>query len=98
MQRLLRSRADGGGGFTAALTSSGKYFASAERFHEFIVRMGGNGYWNQVDVWFTRDADVMRASRRPICLQQQSTERARKSCYAFTGRRVDKPHAASKAP
>lgn len=33
--------------------------------------MGSNGYWNQADVWFARDAATLRRARRLICLRQQ---------------------------
>ena len=81
LSRLLAPAGDAGGwGFSAALTSSGKAFTSAERFEEFLVRMGGNGYWDQIDVWLARDADVLRRSRRLVCLRQQDPTRAQKAC------------------
>jgi hypothetical protein len=81
LSRLLRSKEKGGAGFTAALTSNARLFTSSERLHDFLVGMGSNGYWNQADVWFARDAHGMRSARTTICLRQQSTERAKSMCY-----------------
>ena len=82
---LLRPTANGGAGFGAALTSLGKAFFRAERLRDYIVRMGSNGYWNQEDFWFARDATQLRRARRLICLRQQrhrSEHSALKACRA----------------
>ena len=55
LSRLLRPLAKGGGGFALALASNGKLFAREERLHEFLLRMGSNGYWDQLDMWFARN-------------------------------------------
>ena len=82
LARFLTSRASGGWGFEAALTSTGRFFASAERLREYVLSMGNNGYWHQADIWFARDGALMRSACRLICLQQQSADRA-KWCNAL---------------
>jgi hypothetical protein len=45
--------------------------------------MGSNGYWHQVDVWFSRDAPALRRARRLVCLRQQkyrNEKAARRMC------------------
>ena len=69
-----------GFGFAAALTSTGRHFTRSDRLHEFLMRMGGNGYWNQVDVWFSRDAASVKAAKKLICLRSQSAVRAKAAC------------------
>ena len=80
LSSLLDTPGNGGWGFTAVLTSEARMFTSAARLREYLMRMGNNGYWNQVDMWFTRDAATLRRSRHPICLRQHSTARARVVC------------------
>ena len=63
-----------------ALTSTGRHFTRSDRLHEFLMRMGGNGYWNQVDVWFSRDAASVKAAKKLICLRSQSAVRAKAAC------------------
>ena len=81
--QLLAPVAEGGAGFTAALTSNGRAFFGAEPLRDFLIHMGSNGYWHQVDVWFSRDAPALRRARRLVCLRQQkyrNEKAARRMC------------------
>ena len=81
--QLLAPVAEGGAGFTAALTSNGRAFFGAEPMRDFLIHMGSNGYWHQVDVWFSRDAPALRRARRLVCLRQQkyrNEKAARRMC------------------
>jgi hypothetical protein len=82
LSRLLGAEDLGGHGFQAALTSTGKYFANAERFRDYIIHMGSNGYWNQADIWLSRDAALVRRAQHLICMRQQAGARARAACVA----------------
>ena len=95
LSRLLVSKADGGWGFSAALTSESQSFTTADGLREYLMRMGNNGYWNQVDLWVTRDATLLRRAVLPICLQQQSTQRARLKCKGYRRRREEKARSVS---
>ena len=79
VSRLLMDRDSGGWGFQAALTSNGRHMTSADQMHDFIRRMGNNGYWNQVDIWFAREPIGTRA-RRLLCIRRQASLRARTAC------------------
>ena len=85
LSRLLVAHSDGGWGFQAALTSTGRQFTSAEQLGPFLRKMGNNGYWNQVDVWFARDGETLTRSRLLMCLRQQATSRARAMCKRAGG-------------
>jgi hypothetical protein len=81
--QLLAPVAEGGAGFSAALTSNGRAFFGAEPLRDFLIHMGSNGYWHQVDVWFSRDAPALRRARRLVCLRQQkyrNEKAARRMC------------------
>ena len=91
--RLLRPAAEGGGGFRAALTSAGRLFTSADKMHAYVVNMGGNGYWNQEDMWFAKDLSDIRRARRLICLRRQSHQSestARRQCESHRGGAVSR--------
>ena len=79
VSRLLMDRDSGGWGFQAALTSNGRHMTSADQMHDFIRRMGNNGYWNQVDIWFAREPISARA-RRLLCIRRQTSVRAHNVC------------------
>lgn len=80
LSRLLETRDEGGWGFSAALSSSGKHFVKPEQLANFLRRMGNNGYWHQVDMWFTRDARTMARARQLICLRQHASQRVKAMC------------------
>ena len=83
LARLLTPLSSGGAGFAAALTSTNKLLLDAAQLRAYVLQMGGNGYWNQEDVWFARDATSLQRARRLICLRRRthrSEAVARKSC------------------
>ena len=84
LSRLLRPLAKGGGGFALALASNGKLFAREERLHEFLLRMGSNGYWDQLDMWFARNGTTVRRARRLICLRRQ-THKSQRAALQLCG-------------
>ena len=82
VSRLLATSGDDepGFGFGGGLDVDGSPLYALDRLHEFLMRMGGNGYWNQVDVWFSRDAASVKAAKKLICLRSQSAVRAKAAC------------------
>ena len=96
LSQLLLSRDKGGFGFQAALTSNSRLFSTPEHIYDFILHMGGNGYWNQADIWFSRDLAAVRAARYEICLRQQAEERARDACGDGTPSPSGKEHLSPK--
>jgi hypothetical protein len=84
--RLLRPPRLGGAGFAAALTSTGKILHRPERLHAFLLSMGSNGYWNQEDMWFARDADTIHRARQLICLRQRTHRSERSALEQCTAR------------
>ena len=81
LSRLLRPPSDGATARTA-LTSTGK-LGRADRFQDYLMRMGSNGYWNQV-TFGLRATATRRAGAAD--LHAPAGDRARAKTCASSGR------------
>ena len=80
--RLLAPVDEGGAGFAAVLTSGGLLFERRRHLRDHLVRMGGNGYWNQEDMWFARDGGPLRRAQQLLCLRQRAYKTRRAAAAA----------------
>ena len=58
-------------------------FFEPKALEAYLVGMGDNGYWNQVDIWFARNISALLQARPLICLRQRyhrSEVAARHAC------------------
>ena len=62
-------------GFALARVSTGKLVETGTQMRAYIKAFPSDGYWGQVDMWFARDAALLRRAS-PLM-------RARKSYFDF---------------
>ena len=62
-------------GFPVARVSTGRLIETGAQMRAYILAFPRDGYWGQVDMWFARDAALLRRAS-PLM-------RARKSFFAF---------------